>query len=86
MNHSISNALEDTPDSEPKSLLGTKSPTVEVIAVAIASIVQNARQQGKTLADLEAEILQDHCILDLGQRRWLKDLIGKTWSRLGDCS
>ena len=80
MNYSIPTAPEDIPDIQ------QKSPTVEVIALAIASIVQNARQQGKTLADLEAEILQDHCILDLGQRRWLKDLIGKTWSRLSDYS
>ena len=80
MNYSIPTAPKDI------SNLQQKSPTVEVIALAIASIVQTARQQGKTLADLEAEILQDHCILDLGQRRWLKDLISKTWSRLSDYS
>ena len=78
MNHSIpTTALEI-------SALGEKSITAEITAIAIASVVQIARQQGKTLEDLEAEILEDHSILDRVQRHWLKELVTKTWYRLSD--
>jgi hypothetical protein len=61
------------------NLLAKKSITVETIAVAIAEVVKIARQQGQSLEDLQAEILQDHSILDIVQRRWLKNIIIKAW-------
>ena len=68
------------PDT-PKEILALKkkSITEEIIALAIAGVVQIARRQGRSLEDLQAEILQDDRILDIVQRRWLKDLIVKAW-------
>ncbi|NJL53538.1 MAG: hypothetical protein HC930_17710 [Hydrococcus sp. SU_1_0] len=73
MNYPISNP------PEPINFSGKKPITVEMIALAIAEVVKVARQQGQSLEDLQAEILQDHSILDIVQRRWLKDLIIKAW-------
>ena len=56
-----------------------KSVTEEIVAIAIAGVVQLARQQGRSLEDLQAEILKDDLILDIVQRRWLRDLIIKAW-------
>jgi hypothetical protein len=67
---------------EPTNFSSKKSITVETIAIAIAEVVKIARQQGRSLEDLQAEILYDHSILDIVQRRWLKDLIIKTWEML----
>ncbi|VEP11560.1 conserved hypothetical protein [Hyella patelloides LEGE 07179] len=69
--------IPDNPEAI--SALGKKSITEEIIAVAIAGVVKIARQQGQSLEDLQAEILQDDRILDIVQRRWLKDLIIKAW-------
>lgn len=69
--------IPDTPEGI--LALRKKSVTEEIIAVAIAGVVQMARQQGRSLEDLQAEILQDDFILDIVQRRWLKELIIKAW-------
>ena len=68
------------PDT-PEEILALKknSITEDIIATAIAGVVQIARRQGQSLEDLQAEILQDDRILDIVQRRWLKDLIVKAW-------
>jgi hypothetical protein len=73
MNYPISNPPEKI------NLLTKKTITVETIAIAIAEVVQIARQRGQSLEDLQAEILQDHSILDIVQRRWLKNMIIKAW-------
>lgn len=73
MNYPISNPPEQF------NFSGKKPSTVEMIALAIAEVVKVARQQGQSLEDLQAEILQDHSILDIVQRRWLKDLIIRAW-------
>lgn len=69
--------IPDTP--EDISALKKKSVTEEIVAIAIAGVVQLARQQGRSLEDLQAEILKDDLILDIVQRRWLRDLIIKAW-------
>ena len=69
--------IPDTPEGI--LALRKKSVTEEIIAIAIAGVVQMARQQGQSLEDLQAEILQDDFILDIVQRRWLKELIIKAW-------
>lgn len=73
MNYPISSPPETINFSEKKYI------TVETIAIAIAEVVKIARQRGQSLEDLQAEILYDHSILDIVQRRWLKDLIIKAW-------
>ena len=69
--------IPDTP--EEIFALKKNSITEDIIATAIAGVVQIARRQGQSLEDLQAEILQDDRILDIVQRRWLRDLIVKAW-------
>ncbi len=62
--------------------LGNKSINEDVIVTAIAGVISIARKQGQSLEDLQQQILQDDLILDIIQRRWLKDLIAKAWEIL----
>ena len=62
--------------------LGNKSINEDVIVTAIAGVISIARKQGQSLEDLQQQVLQDDLILDIIQRRWLKDLIAKAWEIL----
>ena len=59
--------------------LRNSSVNEEIIAMAIAGVVQMARQQGKSLEELTEGILQDDLVLDLDRRKWLSELITKAW-------
>lgn len=54
----------------------------ELVASAIAGIVQISRQQGLSLDDLTAEVLAEDGLLDLAQRRWLSDIVAVAWDSL----
>lgn len=54
----------------------------ELVAAAIAGIVQVARSQGQSLDDLTAQVLADDQLLDGMQRRWLSDIVAQAWSVL----
>ena len=54
----------------------------EVIATAIAGVVNIARQQGQSLEDLTAGVLKDDCLLDLDRRKWLSELVIQAWAML----
>ena len=62
--------------------LGKKSISEDIIALAIAAVVKIARRQGQSLEEIQEQVLQDDSVLDLVQRRWLKDLIAKAWEML----
>ena len=62
--------------------LGKKSISEDIIALAIASVIKIARRQGQSLEEIQEQVLQDDSILDLVQRRWLKDLVAKAWDLL----
>ncbi|MBO9999890.1 MAG: hypothetical protein J7641_12965 [Cyanobacteria bacterium SID2] len=51
----------------------------EVVASAIAGVVQISHHQGKTLDDLIREVLTDDRILDATQRDWLRNIVAQTW-------
>lgn len=51
----------------------------ELVATAIAGVVGIARNQGQTLSDLTAEVLQDDRILDRTQRDWLSRIVSQAW-------
>ena len=59
--------------------LGDKSVNEDVIIAAIAGVIGIARKKGQSLEDVQQEVLQDDLILDVMQRRWLKDFIAKAW-------
>lgn len=51
----------------------------EIVASAIAGVIQIARQQGQSLEELTAGVLKDDCVLDLERRKWLSELIVQAW-------
>jgi hypothetical protein len=54
----------------------------ELIAAAIAGVVQVARSSGQSLDELMAEVLADDALLDLEQRRWLSEIVAVAWKKL----
>lgn len=54
----------------------------ELIAAAIAGVVQVARSQGQSLDQLKAEVLEEDPILDQVQRRWLSEIVSQAWKSL----
>ncbi len=54
----------------------------ELVAAAIAGVIQIARSNGQSLDDLTAEVLADDSLLDKTQRRWLKDIVSQAWASL----
>ncbi|KAM3095214.1 hypothetical protein ACKFKG_14165 [Phormidesmis sp. 146-35] len=62
--------------------LRQKPVNEELIASAIAGVVQVARDKGQSLEDLMAEVLADDMLLDRSQRRWLGEIVAQAWERL----
>ena len=54
----------------------------EVVATAIAGVVQMARRQGQSIEELTDSILQDDCVLDPERRKWLSEMIVQAWQIL----
>jgi hypothetical protein len=54
----------------------------ELIATAIAGVIQIARSKGQSLEDLTAEVLADDSLLDRDARRWLSDIVSQAWKAL----
>ncbi|HAX76499.1 MAG TPA: hypothetical protein DCY88_11830 [Cyanobacteria bacterium UBA11372] len=54
----------------------------ELVAAAIAGVIKISRSQGKSLEQLTAEVLADDRLLDIQQRRWLKDVVIQAWESL----
>ncbi|MBD2326232.1 hypothetical protein [Alkalinema sp. FACHB-956] len=54
----------------------------ELLAQAIAGVIENARASGQSLDDLKAEVLADDSLLDPQQRRWLFEIVAQAWDKL----
>lgn len=54
----------------------------ELVATAIAGVIQIARSQEQSLDELKAEVLADDNILDITQRRWLSHMVTQAWESL----
>ncbi|MBL1211132.1 hypothetical protein [Geminocystis sp. GBBB08] len=54
----------------------------EVVAEAIAHVIESARYQGQSLDDLVAEVLEDDPLLDQVQRQWLSKIVTQAWQSL----
>ena len=54
----------------------------ELVAAAIAGVIQIARSQGQSLDDLTAEVLEEDSLLDQEQRRWLSEIVTQAWKTL----
>jgi hypothetical protein len=62
--------------------LREKPVNEELIATAIAGVVQCARSNGQSLEDLTAEVLKEDALLDREARRWLSDIVVQAWQTL----
>lgn len=54
----------------------------ELVAAAIAGVIHIARSQGQSLDDLTSEVLAEDNLLDVQQRRWLRDVVAEAWATL----
>lgn len=59
--------------------LGQQGVNEELVATAIAGVINIARSRYKSLEDLKAEVLADDNLLDLVQRRRLCDILAEAW-------
>lgn len=62
--------------------LQQKSVDEELIAAAIAGVIQISRSEGKSLEQLTEEVLADDSLLDMQQRRWLKEVVAQAWESI----
>ncbi|MGF1479221.1 MAG: hypothetical protein ACFB4I_06985 [Cyanophyceae cyanobacterium] len=62
--------------------LRQESVDEEIVAAAIAGVVEMARREGQSLDELTAEVLKEDCILDRGQRCWLSNIVTQAWTSL----
>uniref|UniRef100_B8HTB2 Uncharacterized protein n=1 Tax=Cyanothece sp. (strain PCC 7425 / ATCC 29141) TaxID=395961 RepID=B8HTB2_CYAP4 len=54
----------------------------ELVAAAIAGVINIARSQGQSLEELNAEVLADDSLLDQSTRKWLSELVSQAWETL----
>lgn len=69
-------------NAEEMLALKNNSVNEEVIATAIAGVVQIARQQNQSLEELIKSILKDDQVLDPERRKWLSQMIISAWEIL----
>ncbi|MFB2835595.1 hypothetical protein [Floridanema evergladense] len=62
--------------------LQEKSVDEEIIAAAIAGVIKISRSEGKSLEQLTEEVLADDSLLDMQQRRWLKEIVAQAWESI----
>lgn len=70
--------------ASPEEIIALKQKPVdeELVAAAIAGVIQVARSQGQSLDELTAEVLAEDPLLDPHQRRWLSQLVAQAWQSL----
>ncbi|MGB3508215.1 MAG: hypothetical protein WBA93_03055 [Microcoleaceae cyanobacterium] len=54
----------------------------ELVAAAMAGVINVARSQGKSINELQAEILADDNLLDMTQRELLSEILHEAWEHL----
>lgn len=70
--------------ANPKEVMALQEKSVdeELIAAAIAGVIKISRKEGKSLEQLTEEVLADDCLLDMQQRRWLKEVVAQAWESI----
>jgi hypothetical protein len=76
--------MDDFIPANTEKMLPLKNGAIneEVVATAIASVVQMARQQQQSLEQLTESILRDDRVLDPERRKWLSQMIIQAWNIL----
>lgn len=67
--------------TSPQEIVALRQKAVdeELVAAAIAGVIQIVRAQGQSLDDLTAQLLADDSLLDAEQRRWLSTVVAQAW-------
>jgi hypothetical protein len=70
--------------ASPEEVVALKQKSIdeEIIAAAIAGVIQITRLEGKSLEELTQEVLADDSLLDMQQRRWLKEVVAQAWDSI----
>ncbi len=70
--------------ANPQEIVNLRQKPVneELVAAAIAGVIEIARQQGQSLEDLTTEVLADDSLLDYSQRLWLSEIVTDAWESL----
>ena len=76
MSHSIPTTLQEM------IALRQQPVSEEIVAIALAGVIQIARAQQQTFEELQAEVLADDNFLSLEQRLWLSELLAEAWQNL----
>lgn len=64
------------------ALRQSQAVSAEVVASAIAGVIQLARAEGRSLAEVTAELLEDDPFLPHSDRVWLSELVASAWQQL----
>jgi len=59
-----------------------KSVNEDLIAAAIAQVVNVARSKGQSLDEVMAEVMADDSLLDIQKRRRLSEIVAVAWEKL----
>ena len=70
--------------TNPQEMIALRQQRVneELVATAIAGVINIARSRQQSLDDLKAEVLEEDNLLDLSQRRHLWDIVSQAWDSL----
>lgn len=68
--------------ASPQEIVALRQKPIDedLVAAAIAGVIQIARQQGQSLDDLTAQVLEEDSLLDQAQRRCLSDIVAQAWA------
>lgn len=70
--------------ASPQEIVALRQKPVdeELVAAAIAGVINIARQEGQSLDELTAQVLAEDGLLDQAQRSWLSDIVAQAWASL----
>jgi len=68
--------------ASPQEIMALQESPVneELIAAAIAGVVQVARSQGQSLEEVTAQVLAEDSLLNPSTRRWLSEVVALAWT------
>jgi hypothetical protein len=67
--------------ASPQEIIALRQKPVneELVATAIAAVIQCVRSQGQSLEQLTAQVLADDSLLDSQQRHRLSEVVAQAW-------
>jgi len=78
---SVCNLMNYPIPTNPQEMIALRQQPLneELVASAIAGVIQIARSRSQSLDELKAEVLADDNLLDLAQRLWLSEIVAEAW-------